>query len=491
MAISYTETLKASDFITAAVEESATSVITEANAETRFTSIVLRTSAWKAEWLEPLFTGLGLEIGVKKSEYIEVHTEKEIDLPELMAARKVMDGIEMQTGEISLATDVIVADQEGKQIHKLEGKNKLAIEQELNEILGFGAEEIREFSMTCGLALAYLQDGNPMGVTSAETHQWGISGLTPVEVELYVYGLVGKKGDNPAGVRKAYEGLCQRFAMTERDKKIVEAGLSLDELKQTNGGIRWPHPVIQSHILKVDKTNVGNANFEPQLSATYLALFGCPLTARQVIGEVVNGRVATSSENLCKRESDLNGKWVQLLSLKNGSWASLAEVAEGDCVDISGMMMENFYTAETYAHLDDTARNEYIGANSPDEVWQTTSHSDNLCNLVVKDEQGWILSYAVLRAKNNSKLEGRGANLRRIHIKKEMQGNGLGRKMIDYMERMAKAKGYDYLNIPASGGSNQVFQAWGYQEIDGAERINLELAKRGATTDLIQMVKWL
>lgn len=172
-----------------------------------------------------------------------------------------------------------------------------------------------------------------------------------------------------------------------------------------------------------------------------------------------------------------------------------SEMTPADVLEVSLMIERNFRHASSYQHLPPETRDRYIAANSPKELLETISHPDNIACLIIKDAQGQIVGFRVVRkgihkARKNEHDEPLiVAEGRRMHIALDMQKKGLGTKLLQLSEKVAKQKGHKIMVINSSGDSYHFFLKTGYTVL--AHTSNETLQKEGITAGLVYMEKFI
>lgn len=414
--------------------------------------VVLRTNFWKAQWQQKLFTDLTESIEVVPSDWVEEDHGNHLVFPAAIAANKALNqNIQLEQG-LNFSSDTAVSDG-NRPINKPSPDSSFdEIRAGLMDLIGGQDRAIRRFFVSTGIALFSGVGPAGYGLNTTERHSFDFENLTVAEIDRYL------------------------------------ATLSLEELRQTNGAIRWPHDLIQPQIKSVDGIDRNQPDFDRQLTILFLALIGAPIEARNLL---LSFGQAKKNEGHSFYNGGVEGNWSYVMKLKSGESAVAKSVSPADCEAISLMMFDNFTNSASYSDLSPEARALYIAANTPSEVWQTVKHRDNVHSMVVRDAISQVVGYQVVR----QKLDEQGApfgNLRRLHVARPQQNSGLGRQMITLAEEFTAAVGGLYLQVPASGGSARFFERIGYQRLpedNPLGSINPELAARGVDTPLIQMVK--
>lgn len=424
--------------------------------------VILRTSPWKARWQQNLFHGLAESVEVVPSDWNEDEHGNERVFPAAIAAQKAVNRKDdLDLGTIGFSTDTGLSDGVRPINKPLSTSSADDIRTGLIALIGEeGDTRTRRFFVNCGIAFFEGVQGDGMGLNATERHCFDFQGLSISEADRYL------------------------------------SGFSVDELRQTNGGIRWPHDLIQSHIFAVDGVGRDAPDFEAKLTGLFLSLIGAPLQARKLLLDfnlILSQPGGSLPADGSFYRNMLEGNWTYLFHLNSNESAIAKSVSAGDCTDISQMMEDNFTFSYSFQSLSSDARRLYIEANVPLEVWQTVIHPDNILAIVVKDTMGKVIGYQVVRMKTDENGVSFG-NLRRLHVARGKQKTGLGGQMMILAEEFTVTHGGSYLQIPASGGSESFFSAMGYQRLTDDNPLgtkNPELAQRGADTPLIQLVKQL
>lgn len=168
---------------------------------------------------------------------------------------------------------------------------------------------------------------------------------------------------------------------------------------------------------------------------------------------------------------------------KSGEVFDIRFIEAEDAEEISAIVQQNFDEAPSYANLTAEARQKYKQANTPEGILETSSDARNIASLVVRDKDGKVVGYRVIRKgvlREPWKGYERGtpvAEGRRMHIARGFDGQGLGTELLRLSERIATERGYTMMVVNASGDSYHFFMRAGYEVI--AHEENPDLAADG------------
>lgn len=158
-------------------------------------------------------------------------------------------------------------------------------------------------------------------------------------------------------------------------------------------------------------------------------------------------------------------------------------VETSDVAEISAIVQRNFDEAPSYLNLTTEAREKYKAANTPEGILETSSDPDNVASLVVRDKDGQVVGYRVVRKgilRNDWQGFSAGSEVaegKRMHIARGFDGRGLGTALLRLSEEIARDKGYEVMVVNASGDSYHFFIRAGYEVI--AHEDNPILAAKG------------
>ena len=153
----------------------------------------------------------------------------------------------------------------------------------------------------------------------------------------------------------------------------------------------------------------------------------------------------------------------ELLTLENGRRVLVRGFEPPDCAGISALVVDNFRHSGNFAALDEAARAAYMEANSVQGVREASEHPDNIACLVAADaDTGRIVGYRLVR-RGVHRLDGAPvAEGKRLHVARDLVGNGLGAALVDRSARIARRCGYSRMTAQASGNSRHFFEKVGF-----------------------------
>ena len=174
---------------------------------------------------------------------------------------------------------------------------------------------------------------------------------------------------------------------------------------------------------------------------------------------------------------------VYEIQSKTGEIFEARFIEEEDAQEISDIVQQNFDEAPSYLNLTSEARQKYKEANTPEGILETSSDDRNIASLVVRDKDGQVVGYRVIRKgvlrepfhdfePGTPVAEGK-----RMHIARGYDGQGLGTALLRLSEEIAVDRGYQVMVVNASGDSYHFFMRAGYEVI--AHEDNPDLAAAG------------
>lgn len=154
----------------------------------------------------------------------------------------------------------------------------------------------------------------------------------------------------------------------------------------------------------------------------------------------------------------------EFLALENGRRVLVRGFEPADCEGISALVVDNFRHSGNFAALDEAARAAYMEANSVRGVREASEHPDNIACLVAADaDTGRIVGYRLVR-RGWHRLDGAPvAEGKRLHVARDLVGNGLGAALVDRSARIARRCGYSRMTAQASGNSRHFFEKRGFR----------------------------
>jgi len=174
---------------------------------------------------------------------------------------------------------------------------------------------------------------------------------------------------------------------------------------------------------------------------------------------------------------------VHEIESKTGEVFEARFIEPEDAPEISQIVQQNFDEAPSYLNLTAAARQKYKEANTPEGILETSSDDRNIASLVVRDKDGKVVGYRVIR-EGTLRQEWKGAaegtpvaEGKRMHIARGYDGQGLGTALLRLSEQIALERGYGIMVVNASGDSYHFFMRAGYEVI--AHEDNPDLAKAG------------
>ncbi len=448
--------------------------------------VMLRTGGFKASWQRLVLDEAGIDCIVLPAEWDEdLNGGRKGSLKR--AVFKAAGSLENQNVAegISLATDVMLYSKDGS-LGKPDWINKEEAELELKKRLHDGGT----YKVVTGSAV-YDTD-TKTGFSHSSIHEITLRSVDEEEIELYLYGLQGKHGDYPEHIRYVFDKLVDMYGLEGQDYKKLARGCTLEELNKVNGGLYWVRPILQHHISSVDKVNWNEDKFPEKLQTLFWSLLGAPSDLPEIVkkGQMLANYISEQGSIY----EDVPGSWAHLISLKDGSSALVTKVTVDDCLEIAEMAKDNFNNASNYSYLSQELRSAYVEANNPDGVWQTSSDRDNIVAVVARSVDshgrlGEVVGYRVVR-KGTHLLDGEPvAEGKRLHVRRDYAGSGLGQALMDYSEQIA-AETHDRIVVNASGSSSSYFSSIGFSPVAGVHE-NGQFKSSGQTVPIVYLEKGL
>lgn len=492
----YSEVLRPESFVPHAlgqIEGSQLSFAAEVKA------IRLKTGTRKAAWMKPLFSGLGVSVDLLEPEWQEDDPEnQDYFSPGRKAGLKAVDwvgdnreGISSEQGVVlSIGTDVDLLNSNGKVIGKPNGvMSRAEVENLMVKEMG-GSDPLEFICQTSvglyGREIGQVDDGS--GLSAVIEYPFAVLPLSQEEVEFYIYGLSGRSGDYPGYLLEIFERLQGEYQLDVVELKRLSDGFTPEELRMTNGGYRWPHPLLHKHTVQVGGLERISDSYDRQLMRLYLGLLGAPAETRKLLDSYpFASRLSDQSSSIYP---ELTGSWGHMIELNNGEWVIVQKVTPQDFGPISEMVSDNFRHAPNFSNLSAEAREAYLEANNLSGVGSSCCNPENIACLVAKNLSGKVVGYRLVRRGNHPKTNEEVAEGRRLHVLLEMAGQGLGRKMMQLSEQISKEQGFDILTAQASGSSTGFFEKNGFTPIFPEENdVNGVLADKGIETPIVRMQK--
>lgn len=441
--------------------------------------VFVRTSSWKKPYFLTALQALGAPITTRAPDWREDDQRSKYMSRQLSSALKaedmkhdIRDGLPLIDGKrvLSVASDVEVMTGSGRVLKKpLEATSRDDIYHLLQRITG---QQAQAFAIETSIAVMQKTIGSSQkgqGLTLSREHTAVLTGLSDQEIELYVYGLAGMHNDHPEYLNQIL--LRNLDGMSAGEAELVAQGLTLDELKLSNGALRWPHPLFRQHIANIDGVESSSALFSSKMMDMFRSLLGAPAGIRSLISGVTNAdfmsKLLPPGANAFDYISSVPGhfdfypsymgEWAELVQLRDGGLISLTSATPGDAEAISKLAALNFNAAENYRCLIDDERARFLSANSPEGILELMRNLENLCFLVAKSLAGQVLGYIVVRNTGNG-----AAIIKRMHTHLNMTKQGLGAVLMTHAEQIACQVGYHEMEVQATGGSYNWFTRIGY-----------------------------
>lgn len=446
-------------------------------------AVFVRTGEFKYHYLNSaLNTFLPSEV-IYRLEPLEEETREWAGRPDMVAAYKAFDttnnlimyahavdkGSQPEEVILSLANDVQLCDKDGFPIYKPEGcQTKDEIFDQL--VAGLSSTE-NCYKVKSGLAVC---DGSYI-ITANIDRTFNFSAFSKSELELYVFGIQGKNEDYPQYLENELQQLVNKGLIDASEISFYSKGLTLEELQQTSGGYRWPHPIFMQHIEEINGTRSGDPTFGKKANELFMSLVGMTPELYQFLSEATN--------KLIDQKDDAK-TFTRLVMLKDGSFAELRylDICSDDLRRVSSLIQENFLSHPHYRDISEEARLAYIQANEPENLEETCNHPQHIEVLGI-EQLGQLLGVCVLR-KNGHNL----AEVRRLHTKYGLGGQGVGSLLLQEASYIASDRGYSGLATIASGRSDTYFAKHGFT-IVVPKHPNGKLAAKGVEAPVTYMEK--
>lgn len=452
-------------------------------------AVVLRMGSFKHEYAAPAY---GAFLPTERVLRLETKTPEPRTYPgkpEYIAAFKAAEGgvdfqsfatesgVDLSQREhvISIGQDVQLCMPDGEPIYKpSETATKDEIFDSMQDFLcqdGGASFRLKSGSAVFGKN----EHGEEKGVMLSSETRFTVSEFTPEELELYVYGIEGKNGDNPDYLRAEVTKLSDDGLIDNDEMDFIEGGTSLDRLKQTNGGFRWPHPVFLKHITSIDHVSQNEEGYDAKVQGLVQSVVGAAPESIARFPEMVS-RLETHTDA---------PTWQKLAVLPDGELVRIRPIRledDSEVEAIANLVARNFREHPNYSGLTDAARDAYIESNNVEGVRGTASHPDNILAAVVEGGDGNIIAYSVVRKVNGTVAEGR-----RLHVGLDHVGRGIGSLMHEEKVVAARLNGCTHLGSIASGKSDTFVGDKGYDLVGSSS--NKKLQERGVASTVNYALK--
>lgn len=451
-------------------------------------AVVLRMGSFKYDYVAPAYASVLPAERILRLETQQEEPRTYPGKPEYIAAFKAAEGtVDMQdyaadqgitlTGReqtLAIGQDVQLCNVEGDPIYKpTETATKDTIFETMQELLC--TEDGANFRVKSGSAVwGKNENGENKGVMLASEMRFTVSAFTSEELELYVYGIEGRNGDNPDYLRAEVGRLADEGLIDDDETDFIEGGTSLGRLGQTNGGFRWPHPIFLRHITSIDKVTPDQDDYAAKQQSLVQSLVGASPESLARFPEMVSR---------LEKHTDAP-TWQKLAILPSGELVQIRPIRLEDDTEvetIAALVARNFRDHPNYAGLTDEARDAYIESNNVEGVRGTASHPDNILAAVMEGDDG-IIAYSVVRKVNGNVAEGR-----RLHVRLDRVGQGIGSLMHEEKVVAARLNGCTHLGSIASGKSDTFVGDKGYDLVGSSE--NKKLRERGVTSKVNYALK--
>jgi hypothetical protein len=450
-------------------------------------AVVLRMGQFKYDFVAPAYTTLLPAERVLRLNTAEPEPKNYPGKPEYVAAFKAQDGdsalrefaeasIKLSERErvIAIGQDVQLCTYEGDPIYKPEYEDtREGIFTHMKDLLC--KDGGTKFRVKSGTAVYGKNSQNEMkGVMLSSEMRFNVTQFTPEELELYIYGIGGKNGDNPDYLRAEVGSLAEQGLIDQDETDFIEGGTSIDRLKQTNGGFRWPHPVFLRHISEIDGISSDQEDFIQKQQALAQSLVGASPDALAVFPDMVKRLDKHTDAPTWQKLAILPDR--ELVQIRPIRIDDLTEVQE-----IAALVARNFREHPNYAGLTEEARNAYIESNNAEGVRGTAGHPDNILAAVVEGKDG-IIAYQVVRKVNGNVAEGR-----RLHVHIDHVGRGIGSLLHEEKIVRARETRCTHLGSIASGASDSFVEDKGYTTVGRTQ--NKKLGERGVASHVNYALK--
>ena len=452
-------------------------------------AVILRMGNFKFDYVAPAYGSVLTTERVLRLGTVQEEPRTYPGKPEYIAAFKAQEG-EVNVREFAAANGITLADHEqvltigqdvqlcnvdGDPIYKPEETaTKDTIFTQMQAFLCHEGEI--NFRVKSGSAIFGINKrGEDKGVMLSSEMRFGVTQFTPEELELYIYGIEGRNGDNPDYLRAEITRLADEGLIDQDETDFIEQGTSLDRLKQTNGGFRWPHPVFLRHITTIDNVTENQEGFEDKQKALAQSLVGASPDSIAHFPDMV-ARLQNHTEE---------PTWQKLAILPDGELIRMRPIRledDNEVSEIAALVARNFREHPNYAGLTEEARDAYIESNNVEGIRGTAGHPDNIIAAVVEGSDGSILAYQVVRKVNGNVAEGR-----RLHVGLDAVGRGIGSLLHEEKVVRARQTGCTHLGSIASGRSDTFVEDKGYTTL--GQTANKKLGERGVSSTVNYALK--
>jgi predicted N-acetyltransferase YhbS len=175
---------------------------------------------------------------------------------------------------------------------------------------------------------------------------------------------------------------------------------------------------------------------------------------------------------------------TSVFSLANGREVIIREIEPVDYPAVSALALDNFRHAENFKLLDTAARHAYMEANSVLGVQEASENAANIRTLVAVDpNQNMLLAYRLLREGKHRITGEKVAEGKRLHVARDVVGQGLGTQLILLSCETAKKCGYRVVTAQATGKSRIFFEKMGFRCLL-EDACNTALKQRGINSTI-------
>lgn len=452
-------------------------------------AVILKMGSFKYDYVAPAYASLLSTERVLRLDTTQEEPRTYPGKPEYIAAFKAEEG-NINHRDIATANGIVLADYEqvitigqdvqlctpeGDPIYKPEeSATKDTIFAQMQAFLC--QEGGTDFRAKSGSAIFGKNDhGEDKGIMLSSEMRFGVTPFTPEELELYIYGVEGRNRDNPDYLHAEVTRLADEGLIDQDETDFIEQGTNLDRLKQTNGGFRWPHPVFLRHITRIDNITEEQAGFEDKQKALAQSLVGASSESIAHFPDMV-----TRLQNHTEEPT-----WQKLAILPDGELVRMRSIRledDNEVSEVAALVARNFREHPNYAELTEGARDAYIESNNVEGIRGTAGHPDNIIAAVMEGSDGSILAYQVVRKVNGNVAEGR-----RLHVRLDSVGRGIGSLLHEEKVVRARQTGCTHLGSIASGRSDTFVEDKGYTTL--GQTANKKLGERGVASTVNYALK--
>ena len=108
--------------------------------------------------------------------------------------------------------------------------------------------------------------------------------------------------------------------------------------------------------------------------------------------------------------------------------------------------------------------NPYVSVEQLQAMWENNNRLKDRCEVFVAESRGKVVGFIVYN------MNSRNDNIDNLVVAKEEQGKGVGRALVEYVEKLAKSRGYNVIRTDTTENAEGVpWKAYGFWRAMGYE----------------------